>query len=174
MSETIFSRVLAVLQATGPAGIRTDELGRMTKAKPLLLNNYLKRHRAAGVEIHTLPGIQCPATLFIRKEWHDAAKAERTAISLARLKARERARSREKSELAAIRRAKAEAEAAAKKVAAKPKIVPTKHVGPLPPAHVLPHSPVYSRHQLAELPPGFLSPLNPAECRPWALMVGQR
>jgi hypothetical protein len=38
---------------------------------------------------------------------------------------------------------------------------------------VLPHAPVYSRHQLADLPPGFQSPLSPAECRPWAACVGR-
>jgi hypothetical protein len=36
---------------------------------------------------------------------------------------------------------------------------------------VLPHAPVYSRHQIAELPPGYQSALNPRECRDWARAV---
>jgi hypothetical protein len=58
------------------------------------------------------------------------------------------------------------------KAAAKAAVVPkAPHVGSMPCAHVLPSQPVYSRHQLAALPPGFVSVLNPAECRPWASVV---
>lgn len=172
MSESIFSRVLVLLQLSGPEGIRTDTLAKLAGTSGMVLNNYIKRHRQAGAEIHTLPGIHCPATLYARKEWHDAAKAARQAKSAARLKERERKRSREQAELAAIRRAKAQAEAAAKVKTAKPK--PAPYDGELPAAHVLPHQPVYSRHQLAGLPPGFVSALSASECRPWAAMVGQR
>jgi hypothetical protein len=38
---------------------------------------------------------------------------------------------------------------------------------------VLPHQPVYSRHQLAALPAGYRSALNPSECRAWARVAAQ-
>lgn len=184
MSDTLYSRVLAVLRASGPQGIRTDALAHATGCKPLVLNNYIKRHRADGVEIHTHWGIQAPATLYAKREWYEAAKAARALESAAKVKAREQKRSQAKSELVAVRRAKAQAEAAAKRAIVSPKVVavalrrassepcrPLPHVGELPPANVLPHQPVYSRHQIAALPPGFVSALNPRECRPWALAV---
>lgn len=201
MSETIFSRVLALLQATGPEGIRTDVLAKQAGTSGAVLNNYLKRHRQSGVEIHTHQGVHCPATLYVRQEWYDAAKSARVLESAAKLKARERKRSQAKSMLAAMRREKAQAEIIAKraifrpapKVKTAPKTQPkpkpkheplqkshpkpspvlVQHVGPLPPALVLPSQPVYSRHQLVGLPPGFQSPLSAAECRPWAMALGQ-
>jgi hypothetical protein len=180
MSETVFASVLKVFQETGPEGIRTDVLAKQAGCKPLVLNNYLKRHRQDGQEIHTLLSSQAPAMLYGRLEWLEAAKAARAVVKAEKTKARERKRSLEKSELAAVRRQKAKAQADAKaktlaewKAKAETKEVKVApkvhaHVGKMPSVQELPHQRVYARHQLVELPPGFVSVLNPAECRPWA------
>lgn len=202
MSETIFSRVLAAIQAAGPQGIRTDDLARATGGTHLCINNYIKRHRQAGAEIHTLLGVHAPALVYARADWFEAARAKKAEEVKARLKGRERKRSEWKSELAAIRRANAQADAARRAAIIKPPKPPKpaksaksakpatfekpaksagkfaaktppfwtqECTGPMPEPHVLPSSPVYSRHQIASLPAGFTSMLNPAECRPWAM-----
>lgn len=45
--------------------------------------------------------------------------------------------------------------------------------GPVVP-EIGPCAQVYSRHQLTELPAGYVSELNPSECRPWALAAASR
>lgn len=145
--------VPAAIMDAGQAGVSSVELAALFEAGSRDISDALSRMRRKlrnkGEEspIFTLLDIGFPARYFGTKEWRDAAEAARGPMQSHKPKH------------------------------AKPKAAPVMSgpvVGPVPAAVVLPHQPVYSRHQLTDLPAGWQSPLSASECRPWAMTVGQR
>jgi len=141
-----------VIFAAGPAGISSGQLAEQLGRRRTAISNALcttrqKREKAGlPVNVWTLLDIGFEARYFGRKEWRDEAEDKRGPMQSHRPKTQQ----------------------------PKPVIgLSGPIVGPIPAAQVLPSQPVYARHHLAALPPGFVSSLNPAECRPWAAMVGQ-
>ena len=148
----------AAIMDAGPGGISSVELAAQFEAGSRDISDALSRtrrklrQRGGDFAVYTLLDIGFPARYFGTQEWRDAAEAQRGPMQSHIPK-----------------------EPSQKKASPKPQSQPLigPIVGPIPAAVVLPHAPVYSRHQLTDLPEGWQSPLNASECRPWAMAASR-
>lgn len=146
---------VGIVQKAGRGGISYADLADKHGINREAVKRFLYRNGLNDVAVFVFLRGSNGGMLFARSDWCEAAaKAEKTVV------AERRSRHlwhcieavQEKEALKQAEKTQREAE---EKTSA------------------MPSQPVYSRHQLAALPAGFQSSLDPAECRPWAREVSR-
>ena len=142
---------MEIVQKAGRGGISYADMADKHGINREAVKRFLYRNGLNDVAVFVFLRGSNGGMLFAHQDWCDAAaKAEKTVVAERRSRHLWHCIEAVQEKEARLAAEKTQREAKEKTSA-------------------MPSQPVYSRHQLAALPAGHQSPLNPQDCRPWAV-----